>query len=261
MEALMGLIFPASMDVFLLVMLRVTSLLFVSQIFGRKNLPNIAKIGLCFMVAYIIYVARPQSAPEYQGALQYAMLCAKELIFGLVLGFVTQLFFTLTYTAGHFMDMQMGFSMVNVFDPQSNVQVPVTGNLLHLVVLIVFFTVDGHLRLMEMIYATFITVPVGLVSVSPALAGVAVSLFAKTFLLAVNVSMPLVAAGLLAEVSLGIIVRTVPQINVFVVGLPLKVLLGLLMLVVILPIFVNFTNTLFDEMYVGIELMFRGLVP
>ncbi len=249
-----------SLDLFIFMFIRITALIVSSPIFGRRTLPNVLKIGLCLFITYIVFASyTPKIAPEYNGVLGFAMICLKEMLFGLVLGYVTTLFFSLVQTAGQVMDMQMGFGMVNVFDVQSNISVPVTGNLLNIVLLITFLGVNGHLKLVYIMTRTFTQIPVGAVTLNPMIGLMALDVFILAFVLAINVAMPLIASGLLGEVVLGFIVRAIPQMNVFVVGIPLKIALGFMILLLILPVFVGFTGAIFDRMYESLDKMIMGL--
>ena len=250
----------ANLDYFILMFLRVSALIISSPIFGRKNVPNMLKIAFCVLITYVIFSANPLgTAVSYNGVIDFALLCIKELLFGLVMGFVTTLFFSLVQTAGQVMDMQMGFGMVSVFDVQSNISVPVTGNMLNVILLIAFFGVNGHLKLIYIVRATFSHIPVGQVALNAAIGLVALEVFVLAFLLAINVAMPLIASGMLGEVVLGFIVRAIPQMNVFVVGIPLKMFLGFLILLLILPVFVAFTDVIFRNMFSSIDRMLAGL--
>ncbi len=249
------------LDLFILMLIRVSALIVSSPIFGRKTLPNIIKICLCLAVTYLLFAANIGSAaqPEYDSLLAFGLLCVKELLFGLVLGFTTTLFFSLVQISGQYIDMQMGFGMVNVLDVQSNVSVPITGNLLYVVLIIAFFGVNGHLKLIYILGSTFTQIPVGTVTLNPAIGITALEVFILAFLLAVHVALPLIASGLLGEVALGFITRAVPQVNVFVVGIPIKILLGFLMLLIVLPVYVSFTDVIFDRMFESIGTMMQGL--
>lgn len=247
-------------EYFVLIFLRVSALIISSPVFGRKNIPNTVKIGLSLLLAYIL-LASSVNAPviSYRNVVEYAVLCIKELLFGLVLGYVTTLFFAVVQVAGHVMDMQMGFGMVNVFDVQSNISVPVTGNFLYTILMMVFFAVDGHHQLIYIINSTFSYIPAGHVVLNTAIGWSALEVFVLAFGMALNVAMPLVASGLIGEVAMGVVVRTTPQMNVFVVGIPLKILLGLMSLFIILPVYVSFSNHLFGSMFESIDYMLRGL--
>lgn len=249
-----------NVDYFVLIFLRVSALIFSSPIFGRKTLPSMLKIMLCISLAYVVYSAdAARTAIVYRSVFEYALLCIKELLFGLVLGYVTTLFFSIPQTAGYTIDMQMGFGMVNVFDVQSNISVPVTGNFLYTIMLILFFVVDGHHQLVYILLNTFSYIPVGQVTLAPALGYSALEVFVLSFMLAAKVAMPMIAAGMMGEILMGVIVRTTPQMNVFVVGIPLKIMLGFLALLLLLPVYVTFANTMFSNMFESIHYMLKGL--
>lgn len=254
---------PARLDIVLLLFLRVSALIFSSPIFGRRNIPNMVKIGFCAVITYLFFVEAVPADQTlvYANWLVYALLCVKELMFGLVMGYICNLFFTLTFTAGQLIDMQMGFGMVNILDVQSNISVPMIGNFLNIVILIVFFLANGHHRLIQILYVTVNRMPVGSVQLAlPKLALVAAQLFSMAFLLAINVALPIIAAGLLGEAAMGLIIRSVPQLNVFSIGLPAKVLLGFVVLFFMVPVFVGFSNTIFNEMFYGLERMFAAFL-
>lgn len=250
------------LDLFMLMFVRVSALIVSSPIFGRKTLPNILKICFCLVVTYVLFIGDSGARqPEYSGLFEFGVLVVMELLFGLVLGFVTTMFFSLVQTSGHYIDMQMGFGMVNVLDVQNNVSVPITGNLLNIVLLIAFFGVNGHLRLIQIIGNTFSVIPAGSVTLDPKIGMIALDVFILSFLLSVHVALPLIVSGLLVEVVMGFIVRAVPQINIFVVGIPLKILIGLVVLLLVMPVYVNFTDVIFDRMFESINQMILGLAP
>jgi flagellar biosynthetic protein FliR len=249
-----------NIDYFLLMFIRTGALIISSPIFGRRNIPNTAKICFCILLTYVLFAALPaHEAIVYTNVLEYALMVLKEFLFGLVMGFVTTMFFALTQTAGHVIDMMMGFGMVNVFDVQGNVKVPVTGNFFYIILIITFFTVNAHHQLIHILNVTFQSIPVGRVVLSPKIAYTALEVFILAFVLAVNVAMPIIASGLLGEIVMGFIVRLVPQMNIFVVGIPLKVGLGLIMLFFVLPIYVSFTDVIFSDMFNSLDKMFRAL--
>jgi len=249
-----------NLDNFILMFLRTSALIISSPIFGRKSVPNIIKICFCILLTYVIFTSVATPIPiAYNSIFEYALLCIKELLYGVVLGYVTTLFFALTQTSGHVTDMMMGFGMVNVFDVQSRIKIPLTGNFLYIILIITFFAADAHLQLIYILNATFAQVPIGAIVLNPKIAYVALEVFVLAFVMALNVAMPIIASGLLGEVIMGIIVKMVPQMNIFVVGLPLKVILGFLMLFLIIPAYVSYTGVIFKEMFDSIDAMFKGL--
>ena len=249
-------------DYFILILLRVGGLVISSPIFGRVNVPQRVKVCLVVAVSYLFFTLFPQTAAlEYTTLLGFLFVCAGEVLLGIALAFVTNIFFTLTsFTAGQLIDMQMGYGIVNVYDIQNNTQAPVMGNILNLMLLMVFFTVNGHLRLIDIIYMTVDSMPVGSLVFSPGIGIIALEIFAKAFLLGIMMALPIIASGLTLEILLGVLMRLVPQIHMFVVGVPLKMLVGLAVFTATLPVFGGFSSRIFSELFTGIEKMFAGFV-
>lgn len=247
----------------MLFFLRASGLIVASPVFGRKSVPNLIKITFCLVMAYFIFTAVPPPETVYSspGVLPFILQCACELLFGIVIGFVTTMFFNLTFVAGQLIDTQIGFSIVSVYDVQNRTQVPLIGNLLNIVMLLVFYAVGGHHKLITILMNTFYQIPVGHVALSVRIAAAAAESFALSFTLGVMVALPVIASGLVLEVVLGVLIRTVPQMNMFVVGIPVKLIVGLVVLMFALPVFVYFNQSLFDQMFQSIEKMFSALRP
>ncbi|MCK9479806.1 MAG: flagellar type III secretion system protein FliR [Firmicutes bacterium] len=232
-----------------LMFLRISAIFTISPVFGRRNMPNIAKLGLSLLIAYIsISAFPPAQSNSFENVVQYAMLCFGELSIGLIIGIITTVFFSAVHTAGQLIDMQIGFSFVQIFEQSFGGQIPIMGSLLQSILLICFFAADGHHALIRLIGGTFETIPVGNAAINPQIAMHFTQIFITTFVLAVKIAMPIIAASLLAEVMLGVLIRTVPQMNFFVIGFPIKIGLGLLVLFAFIPVFVNMSNQIFDGM-------------
>jgi flagellar biosynthetic protein FliR len=166
------------------------------------------------------------------------------------------MFFSLTFISGQLIDTQIGFGVATVYDPQSNAQVPVTGNLLNIALLLVFFAADGHQKLLQIMYLTLEKLPVGGIKISRELGIVALELFSKSFMLGVMVAMPIIASSLVLEFCFGLLQRTVPQLNMFVVGMPVKIIIGFVIFMATLPVFTNFSARILSEMFSGVEQIF-----
>jgi len=251
-----------SADYFILLIFRMSGLVLSSPIFGRVNVPVIAKIGLVLSLGFLMLIIFPQTvAIQYSNLIGYVLLCAGELLLGMALAYVTNVMFSLTaFSAGQLIDMQIGFGIVNVFDAQNNTQVPMMGNILNIMFILLFFGVNGHLRLIEIIYLTIDRMPIGTLIFSPAIGWTALEIFMRSFLLGVMIALPIIASGLTLEIGFGMLMRAVPQIHMFVIGIPLKMLVGIILFIVTLPIFARFSERIFTEMFYSIELMFANFV-
>jgi len=251
-----------SADYFILIIFRMSGLVLASPIFGRVNVPTIAKIGLVLSLGYLMFLIFPQTvAIHYSTLVGFLLICAGELLLGMALAYVTNVMFSLTaFTAGQLIDMQIGFGIVNVFDAQNNTQVPMMGNVLNIMFILLFFGVDGHTKLIEIIYLTIERTPIGTLIFSPVIGLTALEIFMRSFVLGVMIALPIIASGLTIEIGFGMLMRAVPQIHMFVIGIPLKMFVGITLFIVTLPVFARFSERIFSEMFYAIERMFANFV-
>ena len=251
-----------SADYFILLVFRMGGLVLSSPIFGRVNVPVMAKIGLVASLSYLMFTVFPQTvAIHYTTLFGYLFLCGGELLLGMALAYVTNVFFSLTaFTAGQLIDMQIGYGIVNVFDAQNNTQVPMMGNVLNIMLILLFFVVDGHHKLIEILYLTIERMPIGTLVFSPSIGITAAEVFVRSFMLGVMMALPIIASGLTIEIAFGMMMRAVPQIHMFIVGIPLKMLVGIILFIVTLPVYANFSNRVFSELFIGIEKMFANFI-
>ena len=248
----------------LLLFLRVMGLFVLSPVLGRRNVPAPVKIGLSLLISYLFLMASPPGAGIDAAAadlLPYAMLCVKELLVGLVLGYMTTLFFDVALMAGQLMDVQIGFGMAQIYDPDMQAQVSLLGSFLNYGLLLYFFLVNGHHTLIRILQFTFEKIPVGQVVIGAAIADVCVKAFGLAISMAVSVALPIIAAELILEVILGIMIRSVPQLNIFVVGLSVKILVGLLVLALFIPFFAGFGDKIFEGLYTYLQAAFERMIP
>lgn len=249
-----------NIDAFLLIFVRMTSLFVVAPIFGRRNIPVYFKIGFSFLLALILMntITQP-NIEEYSNFLGYALLVAKEFLAGVVLGYVAYLLFTAVYLAGQIIDMQMGFGMVNVMDPMSNIQIPITSNFYFIVSMMVFLMANGHHMLIRALFESYNFIPLGGAVFDNRLMDDVIKVFTDTFVIGFKICAPILAATLITDIVLGVISRTIPQLNVFVVGMPAKILLGLLIMVVTVTAFISLNSVILDEMNRGMFNFMRDM--
>jgi flagellar biosynthetic protein FliR len=245
--------------ILLLVFVRMSALFVITPVFGRTELPSYLKIGLAFFCSYIIVPLLGNVQVEYMNLLSFAVIVAKEFLVGIIIGYVSFLVFSALYVAGQFIDIQIGFGMVNVLDPTMNTQIPLTGNFIYILTTMLLMAMDGHHILLSALFKSYSILPINGFLFTEAMVDNMTTIFSDVFLIGFKISIPVLAAILLAEVALGILSRTVPQMNVFVVGMPLKIGLGLITLYLMLPVFIQIMTVTFDRMYGYIYLIIRSM--
>lgn len=221
----------AQLTLFSLIMMRMSGFILLNPLLGRRNIPTIVKAGFIFVLTIALYSFSSGTAFDVATPLEYGFLLLKEFAAGYVIGYVTELFFFVITYAGYIMDFQMGLSMSTVYDPQSNAQLPITGSLLQAFYVLLFFAVDGHLAMMKILLTSAEIVPYGSILITQGLAERMVDLFVECAIMGVKFSFPILAAEFLVEIAAGVLNKIVPQINIFVINIQLKVVVGLALLV------------------------------
>ncbi|MDK2932299.1 MAG: flagellar biosynthesis protein FliR [Clostridiales bacterium] len=249
------------MDVFVLILIRVTALFIISPIFARKSVPNILKIGFAMLVALIIMPMMDMStATKDRTVLQYALLVFNEFSIGVILGFVSYMAFSALYIAGQMIDMQIGFGIVSVIDPQSNIQIPVIANFYYIIAMLMFLNLNGHHILISSIFYSYKVLPIGTAMVSNILINDIVRMFSDMFIIGFKIAAPIVAATFVTNVALGILARTVPQMNIFIVGMPLKIAVGLATLMFVIPMFSIIMDVIVNGMSRDLKTVLEGMI-
>jgi flagellar biosynthetic protein FliR len=223
---------------YLVILIRVTSFFYTAPVFGGTTLPAQAKIGLAAIFsAMIAVVSGPIQIAVPVTIVETMVLVAGEVAFGLTLGYAVSMVFAGIQLAGVLIGYQMGFAVANVLDPVTNDQVSIVGQFLFLFGLLYFLAMNAHHVLLIGIADSFAIAPAGSFSVSQGAVSWMVQVFTHMFWLGMKIAMPVVGVIFLVDVALGIVAKTVPQMNVFIVGLPLKSLLGLFVLALGFPFF------------------------
>ncbi len=236
-------------DTFLLVFGRMAGLFVVAPIFGRRNVPSHLKVGLAFFLALILVSTVTPARPEYaESVLSLTAVTAREFILGMAMGYAAYLVFSAIYLAGQFIDMQIGFGVVNIIDPVSNIQVPFTANIYFLISMLLLLELGGHHLLISALRDSYRAIPLGEAVFKEGFTMSIVKVFAETFVLGFKIGAPVLAVMVVVDVALGVISRTLPQINIFVVGMPLKILLGVVLIFLTIPLFVGLVGDMVKDM-------------
>lgn len=235
---------------FLLVFGRISGLFLSAPIYSSRQIPVQLKVLMTVLLAAVIALAvRPKYYADINHTGVFLLALFSEMLTGYAIGLVAYIIFAAVQLAGQLIDMQMGFGIVNVLDPQSGTQIPLVGNLNYLLALLVFLGMDGHHLLLTALYQSYQYIPVLGAAFEPGFTRFLMQLGAYLFVVALKIAAPVVTAIFVADVALGFIARTVPQMNVFLIGIPLKVLGGLLMLLLTLPVYVWIMQILFTRFF------------
>jgi len=245
----------------LLIFIRLTSFFMIAPLFSMKGVPTQFKLGFASFIALVAVTNLPVDEPLLLNGF-YILLIIKEVGVGLALGFTAALVLYTVQIAGAFIDFQMGFSIASVMDPQTGTQVPIIGHFKYILALLFLLTVNGHHLMLDGVMQSFQTFPVESISFSAKIEDVAhffTILFVEMFMIALQIALPIVGTLFLVDVALGILAKTVPQLNIFAVGFPLKIIVGFIMLFLSMPIFFYILQFLFEKILISMSQLMRLL--
>lgn len=236
------------MQSFFWVLMRVSIIIFLLPLFGAKGVPSLWKAGLSMLLAIVLLPSVPHVARYPDTAFEIIIGLASEAIFGFILALTVRIFFTSVQMAGHFMSFSMGFSMARAMDPQAEVQDSVITEFMYILTILMFFALDGHHIFIRALASSFKTIPPNGIVFSSSIPGILVKLSANMFLIGVKLAAPILVALFLSNLCLGIIARTVPQVNILMVGLPVNLCIGFVFLILTLGGLSPFLTDLFKKM-------------
>ncbi len=254
------LLFNETVIFFTLILFRISGIFFFSPFFSSLAINGRVRVGFSFFVSFLIYNIVPKSsiAIVNMDFLIYAMLLIKELFIGALLGFLVAVVFSTIQTASQIYSMNMGLMMASAYDPLSQNQTPVLGQLKNLFVLALFFIYGIHRLMILRIIDTFYYSPIGQITYNvPQITEFFIKQFAYYFFVAIQISLPVIGVLLLIDMTLGILSRIAPQMNVFFIGMPLKLLVGFIVLSSFAPYFVNFYTLVFEKLNSKILELFK----
>lgn len=236
------------LEFFLLIMVRVTCFVYAAPFFGTPNVPNRVKIALGVFISVLIYNSIVPGAVAYNSVFAYAIIVIKEAFSGILIGFSANICLSILNFAGHIADMNIGLSMVSVFDPVTKDNVTITGTFYQYTVMLLLFISGLYQYVLAAIVESFSLIPVnGAVFNSEKLVTSMVSFCTDYVLLGFRIVLPVFAAILLLNAILGILAKISPQLNMFAVGIQLKILLGLAVLFITVGVLPAASVMIMDE--------------
>lgn len=233
---------------FLLIFVRVSMFVVAAPFFGYRQVPMRVQAGLSLFLSIIMYQVFPEMNVEYQTVIGFSILVIKEAITGLTLGFFTNISFYILAFAGQIIDMEIGFSMVSGLNPASNIQTTISGNYYSYLVILMMLITNLHHHLLVAFIDSFKVIPLGGGSISNGIYDVVITFMRDYFVIAFRIVIPFFAAILLVNVLMGILIKVVPQLNMFVVGIQLKIIVGLLIIFILVETIPLVSEFIFDEM-------------
>ena len=242
---------------FLLVLGRLSAVLIVIPLFGLAVVPAHTKIGLAVLLSVIVVPFHADPPPVPTELLAFAAVLGSEVLVGLALGVAVAIVFRALEMAATLVGVQMGFGVGQLFDPLTGAQMESITVYYRLIVMLVFFAVNGHHIVVAALLDTFALVPPGQADLGLIAGEQVVPFFAAMFTVAIRIALPVLGALLLTDLAMGLVARTVPQMNVLVVGFPVKITAGVLVLALSVPLLTSFIGSVFTSSALDLNTFLR----
>jgi len=248
------------LQLFFLVFLRVGAILLTIPVFESKSIPHVFKLALAFAISLTLFPMLKLSPPPISGSIfELGVAAAGEILLGFVIGFSVKLIFAGIQLAGQMAGYQMGLAIANVMDPADSQQIPILAQFNNLVALLVFLSINAHYWFIRALTQSYRLVPPLNFHIDGSLVEHLIKLSGNMFVIAIQVGAPVTAVLLVTTVAFGLVARTVPQMNIFIVAMPLKIGVGLLFLGFSLPYFSAFLKKIFNGLGQHILIMLKTM--
>lgn len=230
----------------LMCLFRLSGIFIMTPVFGSKTIPNKLKVGFSAILCIIVFPLIDVSGDIYiYNFVNLVYYLTSEALIGVLFGFITMLVLNAVYIAGVIVDRNIGFSIVSVMSPQDEGEMPITANLYYIMAMLVFLATNCHHLMIKAVIYSFKVIPLGSQGINLLDVSQVINLLRDSFINGFKISAPIMITIFVCNVLLGILSRAMPQMNIFMVGMPLKILIGLITLYLLLPLYINVFENIF----------------
>jgi flagellar biosynthetic protein FliR len=223
------------LSAFLYPFFRMLALMSSAPLLSQASVPVPTRLGLAVLLTVLVAPTLPAGATISPFSVVGVLLIFQQVIVGVALGFSMQLAFSAVELAGNMIGLQMGLSFAVFIDPQNSTQSPIVGSFLSMILTLLFLAINGHLMMISAVVDSFRAVPIGIDASHTYHWLQLASAGSQVFVSGLQIAMPIIGAMMLANLTLGVLTRTAPQLNLFAVGFPVTIIVGLLMLLLGMP--------------------------
>jgi flagellar biosynthetic protein FliR len=235
-------------ELFFLILVRITGFIYTAPFFSLKNVPIHVKTGFSIFLTAIMFYTVTTDVPKYDGVIGYASLVVMEAIVGVIMGFFANIAYYIVSFAGNIIDMDIGFSMVSQLDPITKVETTITSNLYGYLILLMMMITNLHHYFLKAIVDSFQVIKIGEAVINPSIYNLMVKFVTDYFIIGFRIVLPIFASILIVNTILAILAKVAPQMNMFVIGMQLKIFVGLFILALIIELVPSVADFIFNEM-------------
>ena len=237
------------LELFLLIFVRVASFVYIAPFFSMSNTPSRVRVGLAFFISVLLYQTGPEQKVVYNTLTGYTIIVMKEAVTGFLIGFGANLCTAVVSFAGQIADMEMGLSMASLFDPATKQQTTITGVYYNYMVLLLLMISGMHRYLLKALAETYELIPInGAVFHDDALLQALITFMGDYIIVGFRICLPIFAVMIILNAVLGILAKVSPQLNMFAVGIQLKVLVGFCVLFVTTAMLPDAAGFIYEQM-------------
>lgn len=247
-------------EFFLLILVRIASFVYTAPFFNISSVPQRVKISISVFISILIFMITPDRTIEYTGLLDYAILIIKESVVGLLLGFVCNVCVQAITFAGHIIDTDIGLSMANMYDPTLRTQTSISGTFYYYTVFLLMMVTGLYQFLISAIVDSYSIIPIGEVTINATLYDSFLDVIAGFLIVGIRIALPVFISMMLMNIILGILCRVAPQLNMFAVGIQMKLLFGLAIMFLTIGLLPTVSTMLLNMMKQAVRQIAGGLV-
>ncbi len=241
-------------EYYLIIFVRVMGAMAFAPIFGNMTVTRRVRLFIGIAIAYVMISVHPYEPLNYTTFIEYTIILIKELVVGITMGFTANITITIINTAGHFIDREMGFSMVSNFDSNFNSETTITAQFYNMLVMVIMLSTNMHYFIVSALADSYDLIPVGNVVIDTGmLYDTMIEYISTYFIITLRICLPILIATTITSVVLGVLAKTAPQMNMFVIGIQVKIFVGFTVLFITLQFLPTITNYVYEQMQIIVE--------
>lgn len=250
------------LEFFLLIFVRMSSFVVTAPFFSMNNVPRRVKAGFAFFVSVLVYTSvLDHEIIQYQSVISFAIIVIKEAMTGLLIGFGANICLSILNLAGKLADMEIGLSMVQIFDPMTRDQSGFMGSIYTYSIMLILLVTNMHHYIIRAFLESYELIPIGGAKFSSEKIVETVCIFLANYIsIAFRFCLPIVAAIMLLNALLGVLAKTSPQMNMFAVGIQLKIFVGFTVIIATIGLLPAVSDFLFREMDAMMQMVIKSLM-
>lgn len=249
-----------TLELFFLVLVRMTAFVSVAPFFGMANTPARVKVGVSFFTSFLLFGMLDMKELEYAGMLEYSTIVVKETVTGLMIGFGAYICTTIVLFTGNMIDMEMGLSMATMFDPTTKMQTTITGSMYNYFIMLMLLSLNMHIYILRAVVDSYKLIPVNGQNFQwDHLMRTMIRYMTDSMVIGFRIVLPVFVCIMILNCILGVMAKVSPQMNMFSIGMQLKMLVGFVVIYLMIDLFPNVSSFVYKEIRTMVTSIIKGM--